>query len=233
MTPGQRLGGTGVNQGHVVVVFGATGTAGMGAVHACLANSRVSVVRAITRRPLSTSHAKLHQVHCSDFVNLEGSAQQCEAVDCCLFCLGTSVRNVKDENEYRQIHETYALAAARTLLAKSPNASFVYLSGAGAKRTSRMMWAQMKAEAEDRLAELKLIRHANVRPAAILPMHPTGVNRWLLALLLRVIPALGIRAVDLGRAMLRVGLDESWHGSRTLENRDLKALLHERNHLGG
>lgn len=80
---------------------------------------------------------------------------------------------------------------------------------------------------------MKLTRHANVRPAAILPMHPTGVNRWLLAPLLRVIPALGISAVDLGRAMLRVGLDESWHGSRTLENSDLKALLHEGNHFGG
>ena len=85
------------------------------------------------------------------------------------------MRNVNGEDEYREIHETYALAAARTLLAKSPNASCVYLSGAGAKRTSRMMWTRVKAEVEDRLAELKLTRHANVRPAAILPMHPTDV----------------------------------------------------------
>src|SRR5438093_9032314 len=61
----------------------------------------------------------------------------------------------------------------------------------------------------------------------------TSSNRWLLAPLLRVTPALGISAVDLGRAMLCVGLDESWHGSRTLENSDLKALLHEGNHFGG
>lgn len=73
----------------------------------------------------------------------------------------------------------------------------------------------------------KLSRLANVRPAAILPMQPTGVNRWLLAPLLNVIPALGISSVDLGRAMFRVGLDRSWHGSRTLENRDLRALLGE------
>jgi hypothetical protein len=77
---------------------------------------------------------------------------------------------------------------------------------------------------------VKLTRHANVRPPDILPMHPTGVNRWLPAPLLRVIPALGIRATDLGRAMVRVGLDESWHGSRTLENKDLKALLGRAEH---
>lgn len=212
-------------QGRVVVVFGPTGTAGTGAIHASLADPDVSEVRAVTRRPLIVSHAKLREVRCSDFADLGDIARHLEGVDTCLFCLGTSVRNVKGEDQYREIHVTYALAAARTLLAASPGASFVYLSGAGAKRTSRMMWARVKAEAEDKLAELKLGRHASVRPAAIVPMQPTGVSRWLLAPLVTVIPSLGISALDLGRAMLRVGLDESWRGSRTLENKDLKALL--------
>lgn len=212
-------------QGHVVMVFGSTGTAGTGVVQACLAEPSVSEVRAVTRRPLGASRPRLHEVRCSDFADLKGIAEQFKGVDCCLFCLGTSVRNVKGEDAYREIHVTYALAAARTLLANSPDAGFVYLSGAGTKRTSGMMWARVKAEAEDKLSELKLARHANVRPALILPMHPTGANRWLAAPLLKLIPALGIRAIDFGRAMLRVGLDRSWSGSRTLENRDLKALL--------
>lgn len=214
-------------QGHVVIVFGATGTAGTGVIHACLADPSVSEIRAVTRRPLGVAHAKLREVTCSNFANLDGIAQEFKGVDACLFCLGTSVRNVEGEDQYREIHVTYALAAARALVAESRDASFVYLSGAGAKRNSRMMWARVKAEAEDRLAELRLARLVNVRPAAILPMHPTGVNRWLLAPLLKVIPALGIRSVDLGRAMLRVGLDQSSQGSRTLENKDLKALLRE------
>jgi uncharacterized protein YbjT (DUF2867 family) len=212
-------------RGHVVVVFGSTGTAGTGAVQACLAHSDVSEVRAVTRRPLGVTHAKLREVHWSDFSDLGGIAPRLRGVDCCLFCLGTSVRNVSGEEEYREIHVTYALAAARTLRAESPDASFVYLSGAGAKRTSRMMWARVKAEAEDNLTELTLARHANARPAAILPMRPTGANRWVLAPLLTLVPALGIGAVDLGRAMLRIGLDRSWHGSRTLENRELMMLL--------
>lgn len=214
-------------QGHVIVVFGSSGTAGIGAVRACLAHPGVSEVRAVTRRALGVSHDRLKEVMCSDFANLSGIDHQFRGVDACLFCLGTSVRNVRGEDRYREIHVTYALAAARALLAGSSDASFVYLSGAGARRTSRMMWARVKAEAEDRLAALGLARHANVRPVAILPMHPTGANRWLLAPLLRVIPALGIGSLDLGRAMLRVGLDKSWRGSRTLENRDLKAVLEE------
>jgi uncharacterized protein YbjT (DUF2867 family) len=210
---------------HVVVVFGPTGTAGTGAVRACLEEPSVSEVRAITRRPLGVTDPKLHEVGCADFAHLDPIADQLHGVDCCLFCLGTSVRNVAGEAQYREIHESYALAAARALLAQSPAASFVYLSGAGATRTSRMMWARVKAEAEDSLAKLPLVRHANVRPAGIVPVAPTGVNRWLLAPLVRAVPALGIGAVDLGRAMLRLGLDTTWRGSRTLENRNLKALL--------
>lgn len=209
--------------GRVVVVFGPTGTAGAGAIEASLADPRVSEVRAVTRRPLTVSHDRLREIDCSDFTALDGIARHFEGVDCCLFCLGTSVRNVDSEQQYREIHERYAVVAARTLQDRSPDASFVYLSGAGANRSSRMMWARVKGEAEDRLAELKLARHANVRPAAILPIQPTGAARWILAPLLRVVPPLGIRAVDLGRAMLRVGLDSGWRGSRTLENRQLRA----------
>ena len=211
-------------RGRVVVVFGSTGTAGRGVVHACLADPDVSQVRAVTRRPVGVSHPKLLEVACSDFANLDIIAPQFDGVDCCLYCLGTSVRSVEGEEQYREIHVAYPLAAARAQLARSPDASFVYLSGAGANRASRMMWARVKAEAEDWLAELQLARHANVRPAAILPMHPTGVNRWLLAPLLTVVPALGIAAVDLGNAMLRLGEDHGWNGSRTLENRALKVL---------
>lgn len=207
----------------VVVLFGATGTAGTGALHACLADTRVTQIRAVTRRPLAIAHPKLREARCEDFAQLDVMAAQWDAVDCCLFCLGTSVRNVSGEAQYREIHVTYPLAAARVLLARSPAASFVYLSGAGAHRASRMMWARVKAEAEDALGALGLTRQANARPAGIVPMQPTGINRWLLAPLVRVVPPLGIGAADLGRALLHIGLERDWMGSRTYENGALRA----------
>lgn len=218
------MSGDQTGQGHVIIVFGSTGTAGAGVVQACLAEPSVTEVRAVTRQSLSLRHDKLREVKCSDFADLRGIAEHFKGVDSCLYCLGTSVRNVKGEDQYRQIHVTYPLAAARMLQAESPGASFVYLSGGGTNRTSRQMWARVKAEAEDQLGELKLGRHANVRPGGILPMQPTGASRWLLAPLIKVAPSLGITALDLGRAMLRVGLDKSWQGSRTLDNVELKAL---------
>lgn len=209
----------------VVAIFGSTGTAGAGAVQACLRDPRVREVRAITRRALPTTDPKLRQVMCSDFRALTGIEADLRGVDTCLFCLGTSVRNVKDEAEYREIHVQYALAAARALLAQSPLASFVYLSGAGAGNASRMMWARVKAEAEETLAQVGLARLISVRPGGIVPLEPAGANRWLLAPLVRLLPSLGIGAEALGRAMLRAGLDsDAARSGSVLENRALNDL---------
>ena len=211
-----------------VVVFGSTGTAGSGVVQACLADSDVSQVRAITRRPLGLSHGKLAEVICSDFAELSAIAEHLRGVDVCLYCLGISARKVSGEEEYREIHVTYPLAAAQTLMKQSPAAAFVYLSGAGTKRTSSMMWARVKAEAEDQLAQVGLSRHLNVRPAWIVPRKTKGPAWWLFAPLVDAFPALGIRADDLGRAMLRAAARTSdGADSTTLENKKLRRLVAE------
>lgn len=206
----------------VVAIFGSTGTAGSGAVQACLGEPVVSEVRAITRRSLGFSHRKLKEIICSDFNDLSAISSRLAGVDVCLFCLGISATKVPDENRYREIHVTYAVAAARTLATQSPNAAFVYLSGAGAKSNSRMMWARVKAEAESELLGLTMKRNVCVRPGVILPMRPTGASRWLVAPLLQIFP-IGIGAKELGTAMLRVGLNPALTQDRTiLENRDLR-----------
>jgi len=152
-----------------VVVFGATGTAGQGAIEACLAAPDVSEVRAVTRRPLGRSRDRLVEVTCSNFADLTDIAQHLSGLATCLFCLGTSARNVSGEDQYRQIHVTYALTAARALFSQSPEASFMYLSGAGTHRASRMMWARVKAEAEDQLLGSGLgSRAARSRGAGVL-----------------------------------------------------------------
>lgn len=57
---------------------------------------------------------------CAALADLAPIAETLRAVDACLFCLGTSVRNVATKAEYREIHGHYALAAARSLLARFP-----------------------------------------------------------------------------------------------------------------
>jgi uncharacterized protein YbjT (DUF2867 family) len=206
------------------MIFGATGTAGSGALRAALADSRVTEVRAVTRRPLPITHSKVRNILWTDFADLSAIADAFDDVDACLFCLGTSVRNVASEAEYRTIHVDYPLAAARTMLARSPAATFVYLSGAGTNRRSRMMWARVKAEAEDQLSALPLARLVCVRPGGIPPAHPSGFERWFVAPLIKLVPSLGIGAEELGRAMLAAARDREAPPRVTLENRALKEL---------
>lgn len=211
-------------QPYVVVVFGATGTAGTGVLQACITDARVTEVRAVTRRPLQMAHPKVREVLCATFSDLGPITEALSGVDACLFCLGTSVRNVAGETEYREIHVTYALVAARAVLARSPHAAFVYLSGAGANRRSRMMWARVKAEAEDQLAELPLAHLVCVRPGGISPTQPSGFDRWFIAPLIKALPSLGIGAEELGRAMLAAARDRTGTARLILGNRVLKAL---------
>ena len=75
------------------------------------------------------------------------------AVDACLFCLGISATQVSQE-EYRTITYSYTLAAANMFKAKSPGATFHYISGQGTKPGSRMFWARVKAQTEHDLIEL-------------------------------------------------------------------------------
>ncbi len=208
--------------GRVVVVFGSTGTAGEGAIMACLADARISEVRAVTRRPLALSDPKLTEVHCEDYLDLGAIEDALKEVDACLYCLGTSVRNVSGEDQYREIHEAYPMAAAEALIRLSPQVGFVYLSGAGAHRNARSMWARVKAEAEDSLGDVGLSRLSVARPAFIQASFPTGPGKWLLGPLLGLHPAIGINAAELGHAMLADGLDNSWSGVRLHNNASLR-----------
>ena len=194
------------NHDQTVLVFGSTGTAGSGAIRACLDDPRVGEVRAVSRRPLPVGHEKLRQVLCDDFLDLGAIAEDLRGVDICLYCLGVSAVTVPDEAEYRVIHVDYPVAACRALAEASPEARLVYLSGQGAKTGSRMMWARVKAEAETTLAQEKLAV-ACVRPGYIHPTVPSGVKKWILGPLLAVAPPLGIRAAALGKAMLSIARD--------------------------
>lgn len=214
-------------QRFVVVIFGANGTAGTGALRAAVADTRVTQVRALTRRPLTVAHPKVRNIRCTEFAELDPIAEAFDGVDACLFCLGTSVRNVANEAEYRAIHVQYPLVAARAMHAHSPGATFVYLSGAGTNRRSRMMWARVKAEAEDQLSALPVARLVCVRPGGIPPSQPSGFERWFVAPLLKVVPFLGIDAEELGRAMLAAARDRAGQPRVTLDNQALKALAVE------
>ncbi|HID9393949.1 TPA: epimerase [Serratia marcescens] len=154
-----------------VIIFGASGMVGQGALRECLRDPRVSEVLSIGRRPLAQSHAKLRQLSLPDLRDLSALAPQLAGYDACFFCLGISSSGLS-EAEYRAVTYDLTLAAARPLATLNPSMVFVYVSGLGtdSSERGRSMWARVKGATENALLALPF--HAVMfRPGAIVPLH--------------------------------------------------------------
>ena len=208
-----------------VLIFGATGTAGGSVLRVCLSSPAVEEVRAIVRRPLSLAHDKLRVFVHGDFLDYTAVEEAFESVDACLYCLGISVSQVSGEEEYRRITHDFAMAAARTLQRRSPNAVFHFVSGQGARPDSRMMWARVKAETERDLSALFDV--VCWRPGFIDGADSANAPRIYQALrplfrLLSPIRSLYVTGEDIGRAMIRA-TRENLRG-RIIENPEIRRL---------
>ena len=106
----------------IVIIFGASGSAGGGVLQACLSAPAVTEVRAIARRPLAVAHPRLRTIQHQAFDDYSTIADAFAGVDACLYCLGKSSTQVSGEAEYRRLTYDYALAAARAVWRGSPDA---------------------------------------------------------------------------------------------------------------
>ena len=97
-----------------IILFGATGMVGQGALRECLLDPAVERVLVIGRNPAGQRHAKLREIHHVDFLEYSAIESELVGYDACLFCLGISSVGI-DEERYRHITYDFTLAAARTL----------------------------------------------------------------------------------------------------------------------
>jgi uncharacterized protein YbjT (DUF2867 family) len=211
----------------VVLIFGASGSAGGGVLQACLAAPAVTEVRAVVRRPLAASHARLRAIQHQTYDDYTAIADAFAGVDACLYCLGKSSTQVATEVEYRRLTHDYAIAAARAFWAASPTGVFQFISGKSTRLDSRYMWARVKAETErDLLAEGPAVNCW--RPAAI--DGPPSASEPLLFTLARPVVrvvfgpfrGLYVKAEDIGVAMLAA--TASGMRGRILENAEIRDL---------
>lgn len=195
-----------------LLILGATGAAGSSLLEAALKDARVTEVRTISRRPIPVNAAKYRGTIHDDLFDYEKVGEAFIGVDHCFFCIGRAVSQVKDPADYRLLAFTAPRVAARTLAARSPAATFHYLSGAGASLQSRQRWARVKAEAEAELA-----KHGRVicwRPGAIDAKQTAGWP-FFYKLVIPVMRALApsrkhyVTGEDLAVAMLEVAANGS------------------------
>src|SRR5688572_23339103 len=220
--------------GMKVILFGASGMVGQGALRECLLDPEVESVLAIGRSASGQRHPKLKELLQEDVGDLSMLERELKSYDACLFCLGVSAVGMS-EADYRRITYDLTLRVAQTLERLNPKMTFVYVSGGGSDSTERglSMWARVKGATENALLAMPFERAYMLRPGFIRPLHgvatKTGWYRALYAALGPVYPTLKrffpgqvTTTVEVGRAMLRVL--KAGFRDRVLENRDIVAL---------
>jgi uncharacterized protein YbjT (DUF2867 family) len=217
-----------------VVVFGASGTAGNGALRAALQDDGVTEVVSVGRGPLGAGHPKLREVTHSDFTDLVPVAAELAGADACFYCLGVSTTGHSAE-VYRRVSFDFPLAAARLLSAGNPALTFTYVSGAGTDSTERgrVAWARVKGRTENTLLAMDMraymFRPGRIRPVggagSGTPLHGTvhRLTSWLPAPAHRLVEDRVTTAGLLGRSMLAVVRLEG-AGPHILSTRDINRL---------
>lgn len=215
-----------------VILFGATGMIGEGALIECLEDPGVARVLAIVRRPTRhAGHPKLTELIHSDYADYAAVQEQLAGYDACLFCLGISSAGMS-EADYRRITYDFAVAAGQALLAANPDLVMCFISGAGTDASSSTMWARVKGETEDALLAMPFSRAHMFRPGGIEPLKGvrSGVASyqffydwfgWAMPLLHKVAPNSMTTSVRLGQALIRVARDG---GPKVLEGGDINRI---------
>ncbi|MEW2514763.1 NAD-dependent epimerase/dehydratase family protein [Streptomyces sp. NPDC046870] len=221
-----------------VIVFGASGMIGHGALYASLRDEAVTEVVAVVRTPLDVAHPKLRQIAHADFTDFTSIQDELTGLDACFYCLGVSAVG-RSEAEYTRVTYDYVLAATRVLITASPDLTFVYVSGEGTDPTgrSRQMWARVKGRTEHALQALPMtaymFRLGFVQPVdgavSRTPLYRRiyRVTAALHPLLGRLFPRYVTTTDAVGRAMLAVARPGS-NAPAVLRNSDINHLAASR-----
>ena len=219
-----------------ILLFGATGYVGSGVLDECLADKRVGTVTIVTRKRLkkkgknNLKNKKLTEIIHTDLLDYSAIEDKLSGHDACLWCVGISRSQAKDEAEYTRITKNFTLAAAAVLARLNPDMTFVFISGMGTDRKSGSMWARVKGETEAALGKMKFKHQYNLRPGFIKSVSgQTHSNRLyrlfipLFPLLKLLTPNTVITNREIGGVMIR--LLETAPKKRTFENKEMRALL--------
>jgi len=195
-----------------LILLGASGMVGAGALREALQDPGVEAVLSIGRRPCGVTHPKLRELLLDDLFAIAPAEPQLAGWDACIWAVGISSVGL-DEAAYAKVTEDLTMLWARTLLRLNPRFSFCYCSAAGAG--GRTMWARVRQRVEGGLQAMPFEHAGCVRPAFIQP--GPGIRsrvkayqilitlfRPLFPLGVRTLPSLFTTTERLGRAMLRV-----------------------------
>ncbi len=217
-----------------VILFGATGMVGQGALRECLLDPDVHAVLAVGRSATGQSHEKLREIVHGDLLDLSPIEDKLAGHDACFFCLGVSSAGMT-EDAYTRVTYDIAVAVGQILIRHNPSMTFIFVSGAGtdSSERGRTMWARVKGKTENALLRLPFKGAYMFRPAFIQPLHGItsrtrsyrvlyAIFRPLVPLLKTLFPRHVTTTEQVGRAMLKVAKQGA--AKPVLESEDIRAL---------
>ncbi len=149
------------------MVAGATGLVGREIVKQLRADSRIGQVHCLVRKPsgLAASNCTEHVV---DWARLEAceSLAAVQRIDAVLIALGTTIKVAGSQAAFRAVDFDAVLAAAEFAQAKGASRVGV-ISALGPSKSSPVFYSRVKAEMEDAVRALGLVRTVFARPSFI------------------------------------------------------------------
>jgi len=217
-----------------IILFGATGMVGKGALRECLLDLEVESVLTVGRSATGQQHEKLREIVHKDFFNFSAIESNLTGYDACFFCLGVSSAGMT-EHEYTRLTYDITMAAAQTLARLNPNMTFLYISGMGtdSSERGRSMWARVKGKTENALLRLPFKAAYMLRPGYIQPLHGIRSKTKLYQAFYTVmaplysswkvlLPKYVTTTEQLGRAMIKIAKQGA--PKHVLETRDFNAM---------
>jgi len=202
-----------------VLLFGATGMIGQGALRECLLDPTVTRVVSVSRRPTGKSDPKLREFVQADVTDLAPLGVELKTIDACLFTLGVSSLG-QSEEEYSRTTYDLTMKIAEQLVHANPSMTFIYVSGRSTDSTEKgkAMWARVKGRLENALLKIGFARAYMFRPGAIIPQHgirsSTGwyntlyaITKPLFPVVRRISPTAVTTTDQMSRAMIAVARD--------------------------
>jgi uncharacterized protein YbjT (DUF2867 family) len=199
-----------------ILIFGATGMVGQGALRECLVDPAVTGVTIVVRSPTGRTDPKLREIILSDLAAIDTIADRLTGFDACIYAIGVTSVGLS-EADYARLTESLTLTVAGALAPLNPQMTFLFVSaqGADSSESGRLMWARVKGRTENALLRLPFKAAYMFRPGAIQPLHgvrsKTGWYRALYAatmplypLLVRLFPGFVTTSEQFGRAMIAV-----------------------------
>ena len=146
-----------------VILTGATGYVGEGALLELLKVDAVEKVLSVSRKPTGIKHEKLEEYLVSDFMQLKEGDEHFKGYDAVFFIAGiTSVGTPKDV--YVRISQEIPLHFA-DIMPDKERMTFIYLSGAGTSPEGKQFWQQVKSKTEAEIQTKEFKRTFAFRPA--------------------------------------------------------------------